>query len=76
MVNVLLPEGIAFGLGGDANYTAATDELTLTPNAKNQSGTAMSIARIDLRQDFTISFDVFLGSSDAGADGLGFVLHR
>ncbi len=36
----------------------------------------MSIARIDLRQDFNISFDVFLGASDAGADGLGFVLHN
>ncbi len=36
----------------------------------------MSAGRIDLRQDFNISFDVFLGASDAGADGLGFVLHN
>ena len=76
MVGVLLPEGAAFGLRGDASYSSATDELTLTANAASQSGSVMSSARIDLRQDFSISFHVFLGTSDAGADGLGFVLHN
>ena len=68
MVNVLLPEGVAFSLGGDANYEATADVLNLTTSAKFQSGVATSIARIDLRDDFNISFDVFLGASDAGAD--------
>ena len=75
MASVLLPEGVAFGLRGDANYSSVTDEIILTTTAKFQSGTAMSGARIDLSQDFNISFDVFLGTSDADADGLGFVLH-
>jgi hypothetical protein len=76
MASVLLPAGVAFSLGGNANYTAATNEIRLTSNGQFLSGAAMSHARIDLRQDFNISFDVFLGSSDAGADGLGFVLHN
>jgi Ca2+-binding RTX toxin-like protein len=36
----------------------------------------MSTSRIDLRQDFTISLAVFLGTSNGGADGLAFVLHN
>jgi glucose/arabinose dehydrogenase len=48
----------------------------LTAAARDQIGSVMSAGRIDLRQDFNISFDVFLGTSDAGADGLGFVLHN
>ncbi len=77
MVNVLLPEGVTFNLGGNASYAPATDELTLTPNARDQSGAALSITRIDLRQNFNISFDIFLGNNDVdGADGVGFVLHN
>ena len=77
MVNVLLPEGVTFNLGGNASYALAPDELTLTPNARDQSGAALSITRIDLRQNFNISFDIFLGNNDFdGADGVGFVLHN
>ena len=76
MAGVVLPEGVAFSLQGDANYALVSDELTLTTSATFQTGAAMSFARIDMRQDFVISFDVFLGTSDAGADGLGFVLHN
>ena len=36
----------------------------------------MSTGRIDVRQNFTIAFDVNLGTNDAGADGAAFVLHN
>ena len=36
----------------------------------------MSTGRIDVRQNFTIAFDVNLGTSDGGADGAAFVLHN
>ena len=36
----------------------------------------MSTGRLDVRQNFTIAFDVNLGTSDGGADGAAFVLHN
>ena len=36
----------------------------------------MSTGRIDVRQNFTVAFDVNLGTSDAGADGAAFVFHN
>ena len=36
----------------------------------------MSNERILLTHDFSISFNVFLGSNDRGADGMTFVLHN
>ena len=37
----------------------------------------MSNVRIDLRADFQLSFDLYLGNKDAGgADGMAFVLHN
>ena len=47
----------------------------LTPAAKNQIGGAATPYRIDLRQDAEISFEIFLGTSDTGADGLALALH-
>ena len=63
-------------IGGDASYKANKDRFTLTPDQYNQAGTVMSTARIDLREDFDIVFEVYLGKSDSGADGLGFVFHN
>jgi hypothetical protein len=63
-------------MGGGATYNSALNEYTLTAAARDQLGSVISAGRIDLRQDFSISFDVFLGTSDAGADGLGFILHN
>ena len=53
----------------------ANNVFTLTTGG-NQAGTAMSTGRIDVRQNFTIAFDVNLGASDGGADGAAFVLHN
>jgi Bacterial lectin/Galactose oxidase-like, Early set domain len=79
------------GLGGEAysedfggyitlNGTASFDEdngvYTLTNDAKNQVGAVFSNDRLDLKDDFDISFEVFLGDSDAGADGMALVFHN
>ena len=61
---------------GAASYDAALDIFTLTPNATNKTGSVMSNDRIDLTHDFTITFSAFLGSTDAGGDGIAFVLHN
>ena len=36
----------------------------------------MSTQRIDVRQNFTVAFDVNLGANDAGADGAAIVFHN
>ena len=61
---------------GAASYDAASDVFTLTPDATDQTGAVMSNDRIDLTHDFTITFNAFLGSNDAGGDGIAFVLHN
>ena len=61
---------------GAASYAAASDVFTLTPDATNKTGAVMSNDRIDITHDFTLTFSAFLGSNDAGADGIAFVLHN
>ncbi len=65
-----------FTVVGDASYNATSNEFTLTPDANDQAGAAMSESRLDLGDDFEVTFDVFLGTKDAGADGMAFVLHN
>jgi len=45
----------------------------LTPNAIEQKGAVWNNNRIDFRQSFELSFDVYLGANDGGADGMAFV---
>jgi gliding motility-associated-like protein len=47
---------------------------TLTPNLLTQSGSVWNKIKIDLSQSFDFVFDINLGCSDAGADGIVFVL--
>ena len=61
---------------GAATYDAASDIFTLTPNAAGKTGAVMSNDRIDLTQNFTLTFSAFLGSKDAGGSGIAFVLHN
>lgn len=61
---------------GTAAFDAAQNEYVLTQAVNNQTGTVMSTSRIDLSQAAAFSFDVYLGVSDSGADGMGFVLHN
>ncbi len=46
----------------------------LTPNLNTQGGSVWNVNQIDLGNSFDFIFDVFLGNSDAGADGIAFVL--
>ena len=73
-VTVTPPPG-AVTLTPHGSASVANNVFTLT-TAGNQAGTAMSTGRIDVRQNFTVAFDVNLGASDAGADGAAFVLHN
>lgn len=46
----------------------------LTPNVQQQSGSVWNVNTISLAQAFDFTFDVFLGCSDGGADGMAFGL--
>ena len=48
-------------------YTVTDDEL-------NQVGAAWNLNSIDLNEDFDMQFEVFLGCTPGGADGLAFVM--
>lgn len=61
---------------GAATYDAASDVFTLTPAAAGKTGAVMSNDRIDLTQNFTLTFSAFLGSKDAGGSGIAFVLQN
>jgi gliding motility-associated-like protein len=74
---------IAFALFQTANaqYTVNGDATqdncrcyTLTQNAMTESGSVWNNNRINLNQSFSFTFDVFLGCSDGGADGIAFVM--
>ncbi len=62
-------------LSGSAT-SVASDTIRLTPNTGSQSGGAQSSFEIDLGTDFNLTFSVYLGSSDAGADGVTFIMHN
>ncbi|MGE0743915.1 MAG: Ig-like domain-containing protein [Rhodospirillales bacterium] len=62
---------------GNAFYNPDDDVYTLTTAAgSHQAGMVSSTDRIDVREDFTIAFDAYLGASDSGADGIAFVVHN
>lgn len=63
-------------LNGSASYNAENDTFLLTPVSKHEAAGVMSNERICLCEDFTISFDVFLGRKDKGGEGIAFVLHN
>lgn len=46
----------------------------LTPDANNQSGSVWNLNQINLHNPFDFIFDVYFGTNDGGADGIGFVL--
>ena len=62
-----------YTLNGNATQDAC-NAYSLTQAAGNQSGSVWNNNKIDLTQSFDFNFDVFLGSNDAGADGIVFVL--
>ena len=60
-------------LSGDADLIGAV--VSLTADAGNQRGSVNSVEKIDFSQDFTLSLEFFVGTSDAGADGLALTFH-
>ncbi len=46
----------------------------LTPDANSQSGSVWNLNQINLHNSFDFIFDVYFGTNDGGADGIGFVL--
>lgn len=50
------------------------NQYRLTDSANNQNGSVWNNNKINLTQSFDFNFDVYLGSNDAGADGIVFVL--
>lgn len=59
-----------------SGHVAADNCIRLTQNTNNQVGCAWSNSPFDLNSDFDVSFSVNLGSSDAGADGMAFVIQN
>lgn len=62
-------------LSGSAT-SVSSDTIRLTPNLGTQGGAVQSSFEIALNTDFSLSFSVYLGTSDAGADGVTFVMHN
>jgi len=76
-VTITPPGGSGATLTAHGSASVAGNVFTLTTAGGGaQAGTAMSTGRIDVRQNFTIGFDVNLGANDAGADGAAFVLQN
>ena len=69
------PDPLALSTNGSASYDAQQDVHIITPNAAGAAGSAMSQNRLDVRQAFSITFEMYLGDNDGGADGAAFVLH-
>ena len=63
----------SYTLNGDASYLGG-DCYQLTPEAQDKYGTVWYSDQLDLTQPFDISFRVYLGTDDNGADGVVFVL--
>ena len=59
----------------DGNAVAAGGGVTLTAAANNLRGSAWNVSKIDLSQDFNLSFRAYFGAA-AGADGMDFVLQN
>ncbi len=50
--------------------------IQLTPDEPYSEGIAYNSTKLDLNYNFEISFDIFLGENDKGADGITFVIHN
>ena len=62
-----------YTVNGNATQIAC-NEYILTPDAFTQSGSVWNNNKINLTQSFEFNFDIYLGNTDDGADGMVFVL--
>jgi len=60
----------------NGNTTFANNIYTLTPNQTYKNGSVWNKNRLYLDRDFDINASVYLGNSNAGADGIAFVLQN
>ena len=65
-----------FATAGTAFSDAWNGGFHITPDASNERGDVMSTERVDLRQAFTMGFDLNFGTKDNGGEGMAFVLHN
>ncbi|MGB6128353.1 MAG: hypothetical protein WBG30_06345 [Psychrilyobacter sp.] len=56
----------------DGTGKKSGDEILLTNDGVGDAGAAWSKHQFDLSQDFSINFEIYLGTKDAGADGVAF----
>ncbi|NHM05529.1 beta strand repeat-containing protein, partial [Flavobacterium celericrescens] len=56
------------------NASISGSDVTLTTATGNQFGALWSTDRLDLTKDFRVKSQLYFGNSDAGADGLAFVI--
>ena len=71
----LLPPSSAFTINGNA-MSLGNNEYRLTENMSSQAGSIWYSNYLNLDQDFSLEFEVFLGTYDGGADGMAFVLQQ
>jgi hypothetical protein len=65
----------SFRLMGDAQEMQ-NDCIQLTPDVAYSEGLAYHTTKLNLASHFEISFDIYLGNKDEGADGITFVIHN
>jgi glucose/arabinose dehydrogenase len=63
-------------VAGGAAAAAGGGAFLVTPADPYVAGIVASTTRVDLRQDARFVFELWLGSDDAGADGMTFLLHN
>jgi hypothetical protein len=68
-------EARQFTFNGSAE-DLGNNEYRLTKNVQSQCGSVWFSNHLNLNADFSIEFDVFLGTNDGGADGIAFVLQQ
>ena len=83
LINIALffkGQNASFVINGDASNNNITNEngsvdcncFQLTPNSKNRVGSVWNNNKIDLNNDITLEFKLYLGNNNAGADGVAF----
>lgn len=75
---ITLQASVAYGqfaLRGQAAYMDG-DCIQLTPDSAYAEGLAFHTTPLDLRNPFMISFELFFGEKEEGADGMTFTIHN
>jgi hypothetical protein len=62
--------------GGAFEESFNSKEFKLTDEINNQAGSVWYIHKLNLKKDFRIDFDLYLGNNNLGADGTVFVLKQ